>query len=107
MLGTDPKEICGFRLYESIGEGGHARVRLAFNDHTQTIAAIKILPKHSKDRKIDLNIVRKEVLIHSTVSHLNIITLHGSTEDSVNLYLILEYAAGRGSLQLHAELHLM
>jgi serine/threonine protein kinase len=94
MLGTDPCSIIGFRLYECIGEGGHARVRVAFNDQTQTIAAIKIIPKHSKERKIDLNMVRKEVLIHSLVSHPNIIRLLASEQDDNNLYLVLEYAAG-------------
>lgn len=95
MLGTDPAYVEGFQLYENIGEGGNARVRLGFNHKTQQFAAIKILRKYMKDKKVDLNMIRKELIIHSSISHQNIVKVYGSTEDSSNIYLILEYAAGK------------
>jgi maternal embryonic leucine zipper kinase len=95
MIGTDPFEILGFQLYEDIGEGGYARVRLGYNHKTQTTAAIKILSKGIKGKLVDLKSLRKELKIHSAIQHKNIVKLYGSSEDENNVYLVLEYAAGK------------
>lgn len=92
MLG-DPASILGFQLYNDIGEGGQARVRLGYNHNTQQTAAIKILCKKRKGDLINLTPLRKELKIHSALSHPNIIKLFGSSEDECNIYLVMEYAA--------------
>ncbi|KAI8913293.1 kinase-like domain-containing protein [Gorgonomyces haynaldii] len=86
--------VLGFQLYDDIGEGGHARVRLGFNPTTQQTAAVKILPKKVNDQKVDLIGLQKEVRIHSAISHRNIIKLFGAQDTSEYVYLVLEYCEG-------------
>jgi serine/threonine protein kinase len=37
--------------------------------------------------------LEKEIAIHKSVRHHNVIQLYGSSEDEENIYIIMEYAA--------------
>ncbi|KAJ3325438.1 Chk1 protein kinase [Boothiomyces sp. JEL0866] len=88
-------EILGYELGEDIGEGGQARVRLGFNQRENRYAAIKIIPKiNSKGQVLDTTNAQKELKIHKSVSHKNIIKLFNAHQDDLAIFLIMEYAAG-------------
>ncbi|KAJ3272405.1 Chk1 protein kinase [Terramyces sp. JEL0728] len=95
-------EILGYELGEDIGEGGQARlisfksrVRLGFNQKENRYAAIKIIPKvNSKGQLIDASNAQKELKIHKSVSHKNIIKLFNTHQNDLSIFLIMEYAAG-------------
>ncbi|KAI8894776.1 kinase-like domain-containing protein [Globomyces pollinis-pini] len=91
---TQDKLIVGYQMNEIIGEGGQATVRLGFNPKTGHIAAIKILRKKSKSgHEVDRTLLLKELKIHGSISHPNVIRLYKTTEDEQNIYMVLEYAA--------------
>lgn len=45
--------------------------------------------------------VRREIAIHSSLSHPSIIDFYGSFEDDLHYYLVLELAAGVGDPPLY------
>lgn len=70
-------------------------MRLGFNQGENRYAAIKIIPKiNSKGQILDTTNAQKELKIHKSVSHKNIIKLFNSHQDDLSIYLIMEYAAG-------------
>lgn len=88
MLG-EAASVLGYDLYQSIGTGGQAHVRLGFNKLKNKHAAIKILPKLNRILPQEY---KKEILIHSSVKHPNIIKLFENLDTDNHLYLIMEYA---------------
>ena len=83
----------GYQPGQIIGEGGHAKVRLGLKMDTNEPVAIKIVKKLTgpHGQQIMTNLL-KEVKIHSSVSHKNIIKLFSTTEDNSYVYLIMEFA---------------
>lgn len=70
------------------------RVKLGINRTTQETVAVKIVKKIPGPEGHQLmTSLLKEVKIHSSVSHKNIIQLYSTTEDSGFVYLIMELAA--------------
>eukprot|EP00842_Homolaphlyctis_polyrhiza_P006086 jgi/Hompol1/6479/HPOL_002677-RA len=91
---SEPQSILGYELGDVVGEGGQAKVRLAFNTATRSLAAVKIIKKHTQaGEPVNLQNLRKEVKIHEAVSHENIIQLFKTGEDEAHVYLVMEYAA--------------
>lgn len=78
--------ILGYELGQDIGQGGQAKVRLAYNPITNHQVAIKIIEKNPS------NSPQKEFKIHASVSHQNIIKLFNGSEDHHYMYFVLEFA---------------
>lgn len=55
------------------------------------VFAIKI---HSKEDKREIPFFIREIKIHKSLSHPNIIKYYHSLEDKKNIYLFMEFAAG-------------
>ena len=62
-------------------------VRLAYNDKTTQYAALKVLPAPASKS------IAREIAIHRSLSHQNIIAFLLATEDNDRIYIMLEYAA--------------
>lgn len=85
-----------------LGKGSYGEVRLMLHTPTQQKYALKVvLPRQINkaqfQRQNNLQIMKREILLHRQLDHPNIIKLHDHMEDSENVYLVLEYA-DRGSL---------
>ncbi|KAJ3090499.1 Chk1 protein kinase, partial [Quaeritorhiza haematococci] len=80
------KPVCGFELYETIGQGS-----TSVNPHNGEQAAVKIVPKVQK--RMDRQALQKEIMIHRSLHHENIIRFLGTNEDQDNVYIVTEYAA--------------
>ncbi|KAJ3365437.1 Chk1 protein kinase [Allomyces javanicus] len=120
MLGTlRDREIHGFSLLETIGEGTYGKVKLAHNPATGESIAIKILCKKTLDgasqddaapaapmpvvpandqshapKSTSVARLEKEITIHRALNHPNIIRLYESYEDRHYMFLLMELAAG-------------
>ncbi|KNE59885.1 CAMK/CAMKL/CHK1 protein kinase [Allomyces macrogynus ATCC 38327] len=115
MLGTlRDREIHGFSLLETIGEGTYGKVKLAHNPSTGESIAIKILCKKTLDsasqddavpvvpandqshvpKSTSIARLEKEITIHRALNHPNIIRLYESYEDRHYMFLLMELAAG-------------
>jgi serine/threonine-protein kinase Chk1 len=94
--------VCHFDLLEEIGRGAAGvylsliltltSVKLAYDKVKKSYAAVKILPIPAslKEKK---NLAR-EIDIHRSIAHFNIIQFYLATEDDLNIYIALELASG-------------
>ena len=76
-----------------IGEGSYGKVFLAKHKKTDKKYAIKVINKEklkSKNQKLDS--IYKEITIHGSLIHPNIIRLYSYSEDEKNFYFIMEFA---------------
>ena len=81
----------------NLGKGSYGEVELAKHKATGKHLAIKKIDKKSfVNQKIKATLMR-EVEIHKTLKHENIIRLYNSLEDENYIYLVLEYAS-KGNL---------
>lgn len=74
-----------------LGEGAYGEVKLAINNKTQETRAVKII---SLNLLADKNSIQKEVLIHKSLNHDNIVKFYSSFQHLDKFYIILEYASG-------------
>lgn len=89
----------GWLCYDAIlGEGAYGEVRLLVHKNTDEKVACKIID-HSKYKDAKTNISR-EVMIHSMLSHDNIIRFFGRRQEPKKEYIFLEYASGGELFQM-------
>lgn len=85
-----------YEFVSHIGKGGFGQVKL-YRSHTNSKDyenfAVKILKKDSS-KSSWLNALISEVTIHRTLSHKNIVKFHDTYEDSLFLYIVMEYIPG-------------
>ncbi|CAG9858609.1 unnamed protein product [Phyllotreta striolata] len=81
-----------------LGEGAFGEVKLLINKRTQEKIACKII-NHDKYKDASSQINR-EVVIHKTLDHENIIKFFGRRQEPSKEYLFLEYAEGGELFQL-------
>ena len=82
--------ICQFSVIKQIGEGGFSTVYLAMDRRTQVKYAIKRITLARLTPR-DYENVEKEILIHSQLSHGNVIDLVDYFVERGFVYLIMEY----------------
>ena len=80
-----------------LGKGSFGDVKLVSHKTTGELYALKQLNKKKLVRETPLEVIRREVNIHKSLDHPNIIKLYEEYEDSEYIYLLMEYADG-GSL---------
>ncbi|KAJ3043667.1 Chk1 protein kinase [Rhizophlyctis rosea] len=86
--------VCGYELRETIGQGASAKVKLGIHPQTGEVVAVKIVRKRSgKEGQAVVTALQKEIKIHASVEHENIIKLMGAIDDDFHIYIVMEYAA--------------
>jgi serine/threonine protein kinase len=83
-----------FEIVRTIGVGSFSHVDLARHRPSQRYCVLKIM---GKGRLIELNQqdhVTAEVQILRKIQHPNVVALHGTFQDNINVYVCLEYLAG-------------
>ncbi|XP_013868721.1 maternal embryonic leucine zipper kinase [Austrofundulus limnaeus] len=81
-----------YEIYETIGSGGFAKVKLGRHILTREKVAIKIMNK--KDLGEDLPRVKLEIEAMKNLSHQHICRLYQVIETSSQIFMILEYCPG-------------
>ncbi|KAJ3074236.1 Chk1 protein kinase [Podochytrium sp. JEL0797] len=90
---SEPGVVLGFQLGEIIGEGAHSVVRIA-QSQSGELVAVKIVKKKSGAQGVQVRkALEKEVLIHKSLRHPNVIQMLQSTEDEALIYIVLDFAA--------------
>ncbi|KAJ3063224.1 Chk1 protein kinase, partial [Rhizoclosmatium hyalinum] len=96
MLATSsralPAQIRGFTLGGILGEGAHSVVVLGTSVASSMTVAVKAVRKTSGDAALR-RALDKEVLIHKTLKHRNVIRLIEAAEDDAFFFILLDYAA--------------
>ncbi|XP_019732386.1 maternal embryonic leucine zipper kinase [Hippocampus comes] len=81
-----------YEVYETIGSGGFAKVKLGRHKLTGEKVAIKIMNK--KDLAEDLPRVKVEIEAMKNLSHQHICRLYQVIESPTQIFMILEYCPG-------------
>uniref|UniRef100_A0A673LC89 Maternal embryonic leucine zipper kinase n=1 Tax=Sinocyclocheilus rhinocerous TaxID=307959 RepID=A0A673LC89_9TELE len=81
-----------YEVYETIGSGGFAKVKLGRHILTGEKVAIKIMEK--KDLGDDLPRVKIEIEAMKNLSHQHVCRLYHVIETSSKIYMVLEYCPG-------------
>ncbi|XP_041837763.1 maternal embryonic leucine zipper kinase [Melanotaenia boesemani] len=81
-----------YEVYETIGSGGFAKVKLGRHILTGEKVAIKIMNK--KDLGDDLPRVKVEIEAMKNLSHQHICRLYHIIETSTQIFMVLEYCPG-------------
>uniref|UniRef100_A0AAX7V604 Maternal embryonic leucine zipper kinase n=1 Tax=Astatotilapia calliptera TaxID=8154 RepID=A0AAX7V604_ASTCA len=81
-----------YEVYETIGSGGFAKVKLGRHILTGEKVAIKIMNK--KDLGDDLPRVKVEIEAMKNLSHQHICRLYQVIETSTQIFMVLEYCPG-------------
>jgi len=89
------KQYCkDFDIGVILGKGKFGEVFLARHSPTGCIVALKKIPKA---KLIEYNIVEqfiKEIKLHNSMNHPNIVKFYGVLEERESFYLVLEYMNG-------------
>jgi len=93
---TDRQQVnlSSFTVDRIIGTGSFARVKVARYKETSEVVALKIMSKAEILRKKQVEHVRNERTLLTTLSSPFIVTLKGAFQDRENLYLIEEFVQG-------------
>ena len=84
-------QVGNWEFANTLGEGAYGEVKLAINTKTQETRAVKII---SLNLISDKTAIQKEVLIHKTLNHENVIKYYSSFQQLDKFYILLEYASG-------------
>ncbi|KAF2491145.1 serine/threonine-protein kinase [Lophium mytilinum] len=83
-----------FEIGRALGRGKFGRVYLARHRDSSFICALKVLTKAQIASEGDENLVRREIEIHSKLSHPGILKFYTWFYDATRVFLVLEYAPG-------------
>ncbi|XP_019804633.1 maternal embryonic leucine zipper kinase isoform X1 [Tursiops truncatus] len=81
-----------YELYETVGTGGFAKVKLAFHILTGELVAIKIMDKNALGS--DLPRVKTEIDALKNLRHQHICQLYHVIETANKIFMVLEYCPG-------------
>lgn len=77
----------------TLGSGAYSQVKLYKHTKTNTLYAIKSIKKSLLTIFLPIKALFREIAIHKSLNHDNIIKLYDQLEDSTKIYLVLEYAS--------------
>lgn len=77
-----------------LGKGSYGKVVLVQHVRSKLKYALKIIKKDKVCYRTPIEVFLREIAIHKTLCHPNIVKLHGHIEDSTKIYLLLEYVDG-------------
>lgn len=88
------KDIDDFTSVDSkyLGEGSYGKVKLVQEKSTGVRYAMKIISKANLVSFTSIQNIKREIKIHSKLSHPHIVKMNYFFEDQDSVYMILEYA---------------
>ncbi|XP_055004539.1 serine/threonine-protein kinase Chk1 [Boleophthalmus pectinirostris] len=79
-------------VVQTLGEGAYGEVRLLVNRQTEEAVAVKVIDT-SQSKECAEN-VKKEICVHKSLNHQNIVRFYGQRHEGTITYLFLEYCSG-------------
>lgn len=89
-----------FTVIRKLGKGTYGKVQLGINKDTGQEVAIKTIKKAKIETEQDLQRVRREIQIMSSIEHPHIIHIYEVFENKDKIVLVMQYAPG-GELYEH------
>jgi tetratricopeptide (TPR) repeat protein/tRNA A-37 threonylcarbamoyl transferase component Bud32 len=89
------KLISHYRIIEKIGRGGMGEVYLAVDTRLERRVALKFLPQELTSDADARQRFEREAKAVAALSHPNIVTIHEIGEHEGQVFMAMEYAAGR------------
>lgn len=86
--------VGNYRVEKTIGSGTFGKVKQGTHLVTHEKVAIKVLDKDKINQMEDIERVRREIKFLKTLNGQNVIQLLEIVEDSISIYLVMEYAGG-------------
>lgn len=83
-----------FTVIRKLGKGTYGKVQLAINRETGKEVAIKTIKKSKIENEQDLERVRREIQIMSSIEHPHIIHIYEVFENKDKIVLVMQYASG-------------
>lgn len=84
--------VQGWDVVQTLGEGAYGEVRLLVNRQTEEAVAVKVIDT-SQSKECAEN-VKKEICVHKSLNHQNIVRFYGQRQEGPITYLFLEYCSG-------------
>lgn len=91
---SDKPCLDDYRLMRIVGTGTFSRVRIAQNHRSQEIIVLKIMRKADIIKMRQVEHIKNEKNILSSISHPLLVNLRCSFQDRANLYLVFDYVPG-------------
>lgn len=91
---SDKPCLDDFRLMKTVGTGTFSRVRIAQYHRTEEIIVIKIMRKADIVKMRQVEHIKNEKNILSSISHPLLVNLRYTFQDRSNLYLVFDYVPG-------------
>jgi serine/threonine protein kinase len=89
------KRILHFKILEKLGEGGMGIVYLAKDTKLDRKVAIKFLPRHISGNSDERKRFEIEAKAAAALNHPNIATIHAIEESDDEIFIVMEYIAGK------------
>lgn len=95
-----PPALVGFDFHETLGVGGMGRVEKAWQKSLQRWVAVKCIPAEPGQTEEFCQILMREALATSSLSHPNIVKVFDVATQGGDVFLILEWIDGESLSQL-------
>ena len=95
-----PSDFHPIKLQRLLGRGTYGEVQLVKHKSSGHLYALKEIRKHTKERRVPIKMLFREISVQKNLVHANMIRLYGHMETLDRLILVLEYADG-GDLYAH------
>lgn len=95
----DPVRNSNYTIDNLIGKGGFAKCYSAVDSAYNEAVALKVISKSRLTKQSHLEKMRKEIAIHDSLRHPNIVKLLNFFEDSTHVYMVLEFCSNNTLLQ--------
>lgn len=82
-----------YELKETLGEGAFATVVRGVHRETNDVVAIKVITKTLCNQQ-DIRYLQREIDIHQSLKHRNIVRMSDLFDSTKNLYIVLEFLDG-------------
>jgi serine/threonine-protein kinase len=83
-----------YRIIESLGEGGMARVYQAFQPGLERVVAVKVLPEYHMRDETFLARFQREAQAIAQLSHQNILPVYDFGREGSITYIVMQYVDG-------------
>ena len=89
-----PSVVGDYELTQIVGDGAFAVVYKASHQTSNTVFAVKVIPKEMMKEQSDKERLQREIDTMAHLEHPNIVQLHDFFSDEKNYYLVMDYCAG-------------
>lgn len=95
----DPESFGHYQIVELLGRGGMGRVYRAYDETTDRVVALKVLPPRLAEDQDFQQRFRREARIAASLNDPHVVPIHGYGEIDGRLYVDMRLIEGRDSAQ--------